>query len=276
MKPRRNAYCLYLAVAGVVLNVATAWSMGEPAPCALKPGMYDNRVRLEHEYARVWERNGHTIGPNTKKLRELRRELDRGYLAFMESVATLQDQNDKASVTSCCATAKNDPVASLFCPLLSYLAANRTNHAAFVASLPRSGRRLEAFWRLDEILGVDGELPALPSVSTHGEGLIDRFVDELYHLVAGGDRSAADKYLALYAAADGEAAGKMRDQLERLFEEHSDIVLRNWSTFRRYRVRLASISEGLSPKRSEEIRQKLLQHCNRSDRACKEILEVLR
>src|SRR3984893_19596539 len=83
-------------------------------------------------------------------------------------------------------------------------------------------------------------------------GLVAALSDEVFALTKADNPTAIDRYLYLFAGADGEMADFMQGRLISLFREHPEIVLQRWPIFRRY-DRLQSLRESVSPEESRQI-----------------------
>ena len=228
-----------------------------PAPnCKLPPDLYQQRKKA---------------GPLTTE----QREIDRTYVRFMTAVAQSYAKNDDNSVKGCCEPVKGDLVGSQFCALILYLQSNRTKPDEFLAALPVNPEQRESLW-LMEMISAGGtyetasSLPGIPLPN----GLLFKFVDEIFALMKKGNTTAAERYLFLYDDADGEFGEYMDDQLPKLFLNYPQRILAFWPIFKKHRARLESMRGFTEDATAKRIVARYSVLCRAGDDRCAEITSL--
>lgn len=219
------------------LLFASTCSAGKSQPCKLKQGLSAEKTRLEQGYN----------APAGKSTDERYQVLDslavvnKEYFDFLQSLTEAAQNDDKKSLQVCRNLAKGDPLASQMVALVLYLHNGRKDAAHFVASFPKNKQQLTNFWSLDAIsTGRTTEVPtSLPGILLP-DGLVDKYITELFSLAVKGNPEAVRRYVYLYEDADGDYAEFMDDQSAGLFRKHADLVLRDWALFRPLAKRVAT------------------------------------
>lgn len=223
-----------------LLFAATCFA-GENQPCSLRRGLARERNRLEQEYsARVGnDYSGHQQVAD--RLSAQIKTVDKEYLGFLYSLANAALINDGKSLQVCSNLANDDPIATQMVALVLYLHKGRKDAAAFVASFPANKQQLTNFWNLDAVStgGTTEMATSLPGISLP-DGLVDKYITELFSLAVDGNAEAMRKYVYLYKDADGDYSEFMEDQVAGLFRKHADLILRDWALFRPLAKRLAT------------------------------------
>jgi hypothetical protein len=249
-----------------VLTCIPSLCCGMPTPtCELRPGLYEQKQRLSQ-------------APDTQE-RETRQGLVyREYNEFFLALSDSSLKDDQKAFRDCSDSALGDPIASRFVALVRYLHDGRRNPREFVSSFPTKETQLPDFWLLDRIMlenQTDGtmNLPGIPLP----DGLVDKFISELSTLVSRDTPVAVERYFFIYGHADGEYAEFMDEPTRLLFEDHPELVLKNWPIIRPYRRRLIGMSEDNPPEFSQKIVQKFQALCERkNDQSCNEITKIFR
>jgi hypothetical protein len=253
------------------LLLPTACFEGNNQPCSLRHGLSAEKTRLEQEYnAPV----GKSTGERYQVLDSLA-VVDKEYYDFLQSLAEAAQKDDKKSLQVCRSLAAGDPLASQMVALVVYLHNGRKDAAHFVASFPASKQQLTNFWSLDAIsTGGTTEVPtSLPGILLP-DGLVDKYITELFSLAVTGNSEAMRKYFYLYEDADGGQAEFMEDQATGLFRKHADLVLREWTLFRPLAKRLAA-SEAVPLNDYKAIVRNFRKLCsNRRSQRCAEVLTL--
>jgi len=224
--------------------------------CNLPPHMYDRR--------RVAE-----------PLSEAQREIDHQYVEFMKTVAQSYAQQDAAAVNMCCDGVKEDVIGFQFCALVRYLLSDRKESDSFLAAMPGTDDQRKAFWFMEQI-SAGGTLvtpTSLPGIRLP-DGLLFKFVDEIFDLIKKGNAIAAEKYLFLYEDADGEFGEYMDDQLPKLFLGYPQEVLILWPIFQKHRKRLAMLQGFTTERERKRIAAKYEGLCKPGDNRCAEVRKV--
>ncbi len=243
--------------------------------CKLKTGMYKERKLLQQRYATLVGKDYQGKKRIADNILKAKKTIDREYYDFLEALANAYARREGGFISSCCTQAKDDPLASQLCAVVWYLYNGRKDPAAFIASLPRNQEQLAAFWSLDDIayVGGNGKEPALPGIPLP-DGLVDKYISELFALLVSDYSEATDRYFILLSHADGEYAEYMDEQLKTLFEEHQDMVLRQWSIIRNHKGGLKGFRENLSSEESRKIAEGFRTFCGRNDQRCEEIFTL--
>ena len=190
-------------------------------------------------------------------------------------MAEAAQKDDRKSFQVCRSSATGDPLASQTLALVLYLHSGKKDQASFVASFPANKQQLTNFWSLDVISsGGTTEVPAsLPGISMP-DGLVDKYITELFSLAVNGNAEAMRKYTYLYENADGVYAEFMEDQAATFFNQHPDIVIREWQLFRTLGKKLAADQAATTGDYTSIVR-KLRKLCGkRRDQTCSEILKL--
>jgi hypothetical protein len=243
-----------LLLLGCALLVASCSQAQAAGGCRLPTGLYEHRK---------------TVG----MLSDAQREIDHTYVEFMKAVAQSYAQRDAEAVKTCCDTVKEDLVGFQFCALVRYLLSDRKESSSFLAAMPGTDEERKALWLMEMIsAGGTMETPtSLPGIRMP-DGLLFRFVDEIFALVKKGNETAAEKYLFLYDDADGEFGEYMDDQLPKLFLNYPQQVLALWPVFKKHHKRLEMMRGFTTEKR---IVAKYKGLCKTGDNRCAEIRDIL-
>jgi hypothetical protein len=243
-----------LLLLGCASLVAPFWPARAASGCGLPAGLYEHRKTVE-------------------VLSNAQREIDHTYVEFMKAVAQSYAQRDAEAVKTCCDTVKEDLVGFQFCALVRYLLSDRKESSSFLAAMPGTDEERKALWLMEMIsTGGTTEAPtSLPGIRMP-DGLLFKFVDEIFALVKKGNETAAEKYLFLYDDADGEFGEYMDDQLPKLFLNYPQQVLALWPVFKKHRKRLEMMRGFTTEKR---IVAKYKGLCKTGDSRCAEIRDIL-
>ncbi len=232
------------------------WPARAASGCGLPAGLYEHRKTVQ-------------------VLSDAQREIDHTYVEFMKAVAQSYAQGDAASVNTCCAAAKHDLVGFQFCALVRYLLSDKKESGSFLAAMPETKDQREALWMMDHIsAGGTMETPtSLPGIRLP-DGLLFKFVDEIFDLVRRGNATAAEKYLFLYEDADGEFGEYMDDQLPKLFLNYPQRVLALWPIFKKHYKRLEMMRGFITENEAKRIVARYRGLCKANDSRCAEIRNI--
>jgi len=208
-------------------------------------------------------------------LSDAQRKIDHTYVEFMKAVAQSYAQRDAEAVKTCCDTVKEDLVGFQFCALVRYLLSDRKESGSFLAAMPGTDEERKALWLMEMIsAGGTMETPtSLPGMRMP-DGLLFKFVDEIFDLVKKGNAAAAERYLFLYEAADGESGEYMDDQLPKLFLNYPQRVLALWPVFKKHYKRLEMMRGFITKNEAKLIVSKYEGLCKTDDRRCSEIRDI--
>jgi hypothetical protein len=208
-------------------------------------------------------------------LSELQRAIDHKYVEFMKAVAQSYAQQDAAAVNTCCDAVKEDVIGFQFCALVRYLLSDRKESETFLAAMPGTEDKRKALWFMEQIsAGGTLEKPtSLPGIRLPN-GLLFKFVDEIFALMKKGKAAAAERYLFLYDDADGEFGEYMDDQLPKLFLGYPQEVLALWPIFQKHRKRLEMLQGFTTERERKRIVAKYEGLCKPGDYRCAEIRRV--
>jgi hypothetical protein len=245
-----------LLLSGSATLLASGSLAQTASTCALPPHMYDRRSAAA-------------------PLSEVQREIDHKYVEFMKAVAQSYAQQDAAAVNTCCDAVMEDVIGFQFCALVRYLLSDRKESDTFLAAMPGTGDQRKAFWFMEQIsAGGTLETPtSLPCIRLPN-GLLFKFVDEIFDLMKKGKATAAEKYLFLYDDADGEFGEYMDDQLPKLFVGYPQEVLALWPIFQKHRKRLEMLQGFTTERERKRIAAKYEGLCKPGDNRCAEIRRV--
>jgi hypothetical protein len=238
-----------------------AWA-AQNSNCTLRSDLYKDRKLL-------------TIG-HRDQIRDTK-AIDREYMDFFRALAESSLKEDQASFDRCAALATNDPIAARIAAFLRYLREGRKNPGEFISSFPTTEAQLADFWLLDALVmqsSVANEMVFVPGIPLP-DGMDDKLLTELFALVLQDNPDAIKKYFFVFGNSNGEYAEFMDDQLRPLFQEHADLVLKNWSLIRPYSKSLMGMREENSPEFSQKTAQTFQALCQkRNDLSCKEVLRI--
>jgi hypothetical protein len=242
-----------LLLFGVVTLLAPLCAARTAKSCSLPPRMFDRRSAAE-------------------PLSEAQREIDHEYVEFMKAVAQSYEQRDAAAVIVCCDAAKEDIIAVQFCSLVRYLLSDRKESGPFLAAMPGTNDQRKAFWFMELISagGTQDTPHSLPGIPLP-DGLLFKFVDEIFGLMKKGNATAAERYLFLYDDADGEFGEYMDDQLPKLFVNYPRQVLALWPIFQKHRKRLEMLQSFMTEREKKRTSEKYEGLCQPRDSRCAEI-----
>ena len=254
--PKTRAILRTMLLLGCTLLTAPCCPARAASECGLPAGLYERRKTVE-------------------VLSEAQREIDHTYVEFMQAAARSYAQGDAASVKACCDTVKDDLIGFQFCALVRYLLSAKKESDSFLAAMPENEEQRKALWMMELIsTGGTRETPtALPGIPMPN-GLVFKFVDEIFDLVRKGNAAAAEKYLFLYDDADGEFGEYMDDQLPNLFLNYPQQVLALWPILKKNNKMLEwmrGFGTGVKAKRIAAKYEKL---CKAGDNRCTEIRNI--
>lgn len=269
-----NIWAVLLVLAAILQAIAVG---KESSPCKLKPGLYRERGLLVRKYARLVGKNYQEKKAIADSIVSAKKSVDRQYYNFLDTLASTYASRDHGSLRSCCTQAKDDPLACELCALVQYLDNGRREPERFIASFPQNEEQRTAFWSVDDIVHVGGDDKqlALADISLPN-GLVDKYIEELFALVLADNSSAVKQYFKLLSQADGEYAEYMDELLKTLFEEHPKIVLRQWLIIRENKRQLERFRESLAPQESAKIVTSFQSICKENDQPCGEIIKLFR
>lgn len=271
----RRIACRALTGVAVLLAVPAVLIAGSTSQCKLRPGLYQERKGLESEYAAKVGNEYALHRGVADRLNSRINDIDAQYYNFTYAMANFAARGDTVALDACRKAAEQDPIARMLAALVWYVHSGRRDPASFTASFPKSKAQMDDFWSLDAVTahGTRQEPPGLPGIPLP-DGVVDKFISELFDLVQRGNTAAIREYLNLYSNADGEYAEFMQDQMVRLFKEDPGLVLRKWGLFRPCGQRLGA-SEDISPEDYRDIRLRFKSLCRKTrNRDCAEILEI--
>ncbi len=224
--------------------------------CSLPPHLYELRRAAE-------------------PLSDAQREIDHEYVEFMKAVAQSYAQHDVEAVNTCCDAVKEDVIGFQFCALVRYLLSDRKKSDTFLGAMPRTADQRKAFWFMEQIsAGGTMETPtSLPGIRLPN-GLLFKFVDEVFDLMKKGNATAAEKYLFLYEDANGEFGEYMDDQLPKLFLGYPQATLTLWPVFQKHGKRLEMLQGFTTEGEKNRIVKKYEELCKAGDNRCAEIRKV--
>ncbi len=242
-----------LLLFGGVTMLAPLCAARTAKACSLPPQMFDRRTTAE-------------------PLSEAQREIDHEYVEFMKAVAQSYEQRNAAAVNVCCDAAKEDIIAFQFCALVRYLLSDRKESGPFLAAMPGTYDQRKAFWFMELIsAGGTRDTPTSLLGIPLPNGLLFKFVDEIFGLMKKGNATAAEKYLFLYDDADGEFGEYMDDQLPKLFVDYPREVLALWPIFKKHRKRLEMLQGFMTEREKKRASEKYEGLCQSGDNRCVEI-----
>jgi hypothetical protein len=264
-----------IGAAGLLAILAALPGSTAAVECRLRAGLYQQRKQLESDYAMQVGSDYAAHREIADKLVAKMNAIDTEYYRFLYTLADAGARGDRGSMVACSNMAKQDPIARQMAALVWYLYNGRRECASFTASLPHTKAQLTDFWNLDAIAthGEPEEPTSLPGIPLP-DGLVEKYVSELFALVTSGNTAAIREYFYIYSNADGEYAEFMQDEVTLLFKDHPDLVLSKWPLFRPYGKKLGA-SEGVSREDYRSIAAKFRSLCeSRRDASCAEILKI--
>lgn len=205
-------------------------------------------------------------------LSEAQRTIDRKYAEFMKAVAQSYAHHDAAGVRTCCDAVKDDIVGFQFCALVRYLLSDRKEPDLFLAAMPETEDQRQALWFIEQIsAGGTTETPtSLPGIALP-DGLLFKFVNEIFDLMKKGNATAAEKYCFLYEDENGEFGEYMDDQLPKLFLGYPQQVLTLWPVLKKHRKRLEMLQGFTTDGEKKRIAAKYEGLCQPDDTRCSEV-----
>jgi hypothetical protein len=243
--------------------------IGAEGSCQLPPGFFERRTALVAEVG--------TYQNETDRSKELE-AVNEKYFQFMLKLESSTKPTGTQVARECCENTSQDPIANLVCKLSAYLRTGRKQSNVLLESVPTGPRAREALWALDEIAHLHASGNSGNGAVLFGPyGPVSLYLDELYRLVRSGNRDAVSKYLGLYPYADGEHAEQMDDQMQKLLDSDTDLVLREWAVFKQHRKALLKLRDILPTDEKKALQTKLQarQECADPSSACAELIDSL-
>jgi hypothetical protein len=240
--------------------------------CSLHPGLYPERTRLEERYAKEVGNDYVQNKAVADDLLRQRRAVDQKYLKYMSRVAN----GTPGPFRGCCPLSQKDPVSLRICALSSYMRGGRKNVASFLASVPANEASAHSLWILDEIAHSQGSGTDESKIPFQPLGPVSTYVNELYKLVLASNQNAVRKYLGLFELADGDAAERMEDDIEKLFLHKPALVAENWNIFRQYHKALATVDEMMPEGDKRQAVSSILKECSAKSLDCSSLSSSLK
>src|SRR6266702_4422141 len=145
-------------------------------------------------------------------------------------------------------------------------------YVEFMNAVAQSYDQRKAFWFMELIsAGGTRDTPTSLLGIPLPNGLLFKFVDEIFGLMKKGNATAAEKYLFLYDDADGEFGEYMDDQLPKLFVDYPREVLALWPIFKKHRKRLEMLQGFMTEREKKRASEKYEGLCQSGDNRCVEI-----
>jgi hypothetical protein len=231
-----------------------------------KAGLYESRLDIEDRYTRQVGNDylGHKSVADA--LLQQKREIDKEYARFMLEV----ERNP-----TCCASVPQDPIEKHVCALALYRPNKNAAVADFLKDVPDDKESAAALMVMDEIAYGTNERNST-GLAFGPYGPVTNYLTDLFRLASAGDKEALRKFLGLYAFATGEYAEALEDDAEKLFLEHSRIVVLNWQLIRTHTDLLPDLSNMMSRDQKVEARSQIKRQCSLLHRKCDEILASLK
>ena len=260
-----------LLIAGGVLP-ALLWG-ADAARCRLPKSLYDDRLALAQKQGPAEGSAAGGLLPSGKvapagKLTAI----DDQYRQFLTELSDDLERKDTEAVKACCDMAGSDRAGSLFCQLSLYLAAGRTDAAAFLDQFPNNRKETTMLWDLEPIAGNLGMSMYPPKGPSY------RLIDELFLLVMDERDPAIARYFNLATHTTGEAAGYMDGQIRTFLKEAPSAVVNQWLVLRRYRPKLKAAAQALnttlSPAEMQKVTKAVRAFCDKSNPDCPDILKL--
>jgi hypothetical protein len=266
---------LKIGAAGLLAILVPLSGSAAGVGCRLRAGLYQQRKQLESDYAMQVGSDSAAHREIADKLVAKMNAIDAEYYRFLYTLADAGARGGYGSMVACSNMAKHDPIARQMAALVWYLYNGRRDPASLIASLPHTKAQLTDFWNLDTIAthGEPEEPTSLPGIPLP-DGLVEKYISELFALVTSGNTAAIREYFYIYSNADGDYAEFMQDQVTLLFKDHAELVLSNWPLFRPYGQKLGA-SEGVSREDCRNIDARFHALCqNRRNAGCAEVLRI--
>ncbi len=235
--------------------------------CTLSPGVYARRQTLEQQYLERVGDNYLLHKSAADRIKMQLRQIDQRYQLLFSILCKAAGDGDSDQVASCCRQVGHDQAADEVCSLSYYLATERADSESFIASFPGTPEQIAVLWNLEDITyGPKGSM-----VTDCGpSGLVDLYVDELFHLVTLGNRQALLKFVNLSHYAEGVFAEGLADRMKRLFVEKPRLVLKDWSVIRGF-SHIEEISAEFADSEQATAERNFDNLCVTSSEACIEI-----
>ena len=261
-------------------SLPAAAAAAEAAACSVRKGLYDEWLSSEKRVGglRTALKGALVSGSAAPAPDEAKQEtIGQQYRAFFQCISDASEQADATALQSSCKDAADDMVASLVCQTVLYLKGGRMESKEFVEALPGK-KGAELVWELDTIAATAPDKTPAPAIFLP-KGPAYKLLDELFLLVLDGKAGAAGKYLAIAAAASGDAVRHTDDQFKVLLREAPAVVVQEWPLLRQYQPRLkklmAELGSSLTAAEMQQMRRGLAAFCTKDNLDCPEILKVL-
>lgn len=266
MKLTTYALPVLLVLVGVPAQAAPT-----TGACVLPAGLYARRQILKKQYSEQVGSGYLSHKAAVDHTKAQLRLVDQHYQELFSTLCGAARDGDTHLVAWCCAKVDHDPPAGEVCNLAHYLVDERGDSTRFVETFPETPQEITVLWNLEEITyGPQGSM-----VKDCGpSGLVDLYVDKLFHLVALGDRRALVKFVNLSHHAEGVFAEGLADRMKHLLVEKPRLVLEQWSIIKGF-SHIQEIGAEFVDDEQATAERNFDKLCARPSQACAEIQRAI-
>jgi len=243
------------------------------ALCSDLGGLYEKRKELVKKYE---EEVGNDYLKNKEKAdlyAQQREVIDSKYRYAINAMFSEYDKKENKYFQQCCKVRIKDGYLFLVCKLLAYF--RDGNAELFLRNIPFKKEDLNDLWTVDDILLSDPNYysKSHPRIFDKAS-FVFLFLDTIYQLAIQGNVKAIDRFLTINLFANGGYAEYVENKILNLFENHPEIIIKNWNIVKKY------IRSFRSPEyqfRANALKKKYQDLCSNKVYvlACKEVLEFL-
>jgi len=239
------------------------------AVCPSLEGLYEKRRDLRKKYERVFSENREMRDMYMKQIKDI----DRKYRTVIYEIFFEHEKNEYNTFRKCCVSPIKDGYLFFVCKLIRYYRDGTAE--LFLKDLPLGKEGYDDLWETDDIM-FSNDYSSKPRPKLFDEGsFVSLFLSILYRLAVDGNPKAIDNFLNMKLFADGWVAEYIADNTLTLFENHPEIIIKNWNVIRRYKL---SFRHQEFQFKANDLVKKYRDLCEKSNTdtsVCKEVINFL-
>jgi hypothetical protein len=236
-------------------------------------GLYLERRELRNKYQK-------NVIENREKADTYKAQyqaIDQRYRNVIYKMFFEYESKEYKSFDKCCVSRIDDGYFLFVCKLIAYYRTG--NGDEFLRNIPVDRNGVGNLWQIDEIIFSDPNYSVNPHPKVFDQAPFSfLFLKAIHQLATKDNAKAINTLLSINLFAEGLYAEFMQDEILSLFENHADIVARNWQVFRKYKSTMFFETTNYQHK-SESIIGKYEDLCERinvGSSVCKDIIEFLK
>jgi hypothetical protein len=239
-------------------------------------GLYEKRVELLKKYE---QDVGHDYLKNKEKADIYKKQIeaiDQKYREVIHEMFFAHERKEYTYFKKYCDGKVKDGYFFFICKLIAYY--RDGNSVSLLTDIPVTKYGLADLWEIDKIILSDHNYFSKPHPKLFDKAsFVFLFLDAIYQLAANKDEIAIDKFFTIEKVADGEYGEYMEYKILNLFEDHPEIIIKNWGIVKRYKSTIGFETTDYHSKANTIIQnyQNVCEKLTVDSAICKEIIEFL-